>query len=460
MPVSADSVPQLQKKIMDIANTVEDEFAEVGLVVNYSAGKTEVLIHTDKHLTAGDKSAINVLRRIGIPVPRTGQIVKVVDKYCHLGEVRDKNCALTPNLRKRTAITTAAISDVSSLLRSDKVSLKHKRYIIEVIVCSKLLHNSQTWRALTQKQLDILRVPYYRAIRLALGLSMEDRVPNVSLQTQGFMDIEPKIRRRRLRYASRVIDKAPEMLKALIQEEDRLCSQSWVAAVREDVMWAAERAGGHGEEDELMQAFATGQPTAHFKKVFEDEEACLVEEQKSGVMANDEMLCMVCGKECTDARQAHGHLVSAHGMRCWTEDVVNIQGRCLHCDMHFYCPHRLAVHLQRVWQRNQMASCAAQMTLRGTQPSSAEQKGEVAAAVADLRKKRRAQGRSLGFAEDFAQQGPEKSEEVQGPLPCWAGRRRFSVALSEATGARAVAPDADVDEAGNRLSLRPAVNFW
>eukprot|EP00929_Paragymnodinium_shiwhaense_P057440 TRINITY_DN28748_c0_g2_i1.p1 TRINITY_DN28748_c0_g2~~TRINITY_DN28748_c0_g2_i1.p1 ORF type:complete len:518 (+),score=72.60 TRINITY_DN28748_c0_g2_i1:59-1555(+) len=423
--VTADTLDECQQKTAQVITVVQDEMLDAGMEINVKKGKTEIMLHKPPFFTEKDKLASNRLRSTGLHF--AGGMINVVDSCAHLGILQVRDGALLSELRRRAAYANAAVTQHMKTLKAPWVTAQHKHRLISTLIQSVLLHGSQTWGPMNEKMLDIIRRPYYRAAKMAMGITHKDKVPDLIMQTHGFVDIKLLVARRRLQYLGRMMKHGPQSLIALTQAElhDK---DGWPAAVWMDFDYMKQM-------DEECQSCHTwrqwstlvtaGNWDARVKKVFQNDFYVLKETPEGpDIQDGDGWLCH-CGKWCKNLHALHGHRVSAHNYRCWAMQFVTEDATCRICMVHYGHPARLHKHLVKAYKGVNGVrhdSCLGQMMLRRLPRAQPQQLEEIRQSIRDKTKENKRRGRSLLFADEYAAkaQGPQlwdREEVMHGPLP-------------------------------------------
>eukprot|EP00929_Paragymnodinium_shiwhaense_P033119 TRINITY_DN18246_c0_g4_i1.p1 TRINITY_DN18246_c0_g4~~TRINITY_DN18246_c0_g4_i1.p1 ORF type:complete len:656 (-),score=150.08 TRINITY_DN18246_c0_g4_i1:163-1923(-) len=422
-------VEDLEKQAKEAVEVTYAHFMEVGLEVNFSKGKTEVLIAASGNLKKKDKQHMCRLQQDGIPIEYRGERVATLmttDKYKHLGTVKHRTGAILPELRRRAALANTAITNHVKLLTAKWLSLRHKKQLIAVLIQSTLLYACQTWPLLTAQQAKVIRKPYYRAVKLALGIK-HGHVKDEMLQTYGFEEIMLTVRARRLMYFPRLLCSAPKALLAALQEEASRASEgkAWVDALRNDLGWLAESSPDIQLEDpkvnlepwENLAKGSRGKWRSIVTKAREEATHAFACEQVGNLDDEDEYLCMICGKDFINKKGCLMHLRVAHGHKSWIKSMLGLDPTCWACGMYYHTPSRLYAHLAATAKTGKVTGCAAQYLLRGDNCSK-EEVEQVADNIREEQRAKRREGTGAVKAYAVPTDGP-KTGTISGPLPKW-----------------------------------------
>ena len=130
--------------------------------------------------------------------------LKVVSKFCYLGDMMDSDAGSERAVRVRVAAAWQKWREIASLLLRKFVPLKVRASIYEACVRSVMLYGSETW-ALTEKEMGIIRSSDMRMLRYMASVRWEDRVSNEEVAGRcGLEMICRKLRRRRLQWFGHV----------------------------------------------------------------------------------------------------------------------------------------------------------------------------------------------------------------------------------------------------------------
>ena len=238
----AQLVPMLGRMVC----IIHKAFTERLMVLNYSKGKTEVLLcprgrgcrAARVDLAKRLEHTLSVTVSPGVSIP-----VHFVRSYVHLGGVVTPDGNFTPELRRRVGCANSAITTHRSRLACQALSLASRALLLKSHVLSTLLFNSGTWPQLSPKQLRIGARPYHRAARLVATASLittaRDMSDREALRVCGMPSLGTLLRQQRLMYFRRLLVSAPDIVKNLVQATADIAG-SFVENIMHDIQWLGE----------------------------------------------------------------------------------------------------------------------------------------------------------------------------------------------------------------------------
>jgi hypothetical protein len=414
---SSSNNSDIFERAQSVISTVCEVLSDYGLETNFSAGKTEVDFDI---FGAGSVVLKHQLTDMGrtLPVLVQGVLVNVrcVVQYDHLGTVCSSDGNMMPEIRKRRRVTEGAITDINAAMwKTGHISLKAKMHLHHMLLLSKLLYKSHVWLPLSAAQADAPRKPHLRILRLVSGKKRhEEHVSNAYLMTmEGVCDLSVYMRKQRLCYFSRVVNKGPKVLQALIQFTADMTG-SWAGLVCEDLVWLRARCQKLDQIECLPEAFPAyaqvlvsqfPRPWANIvKKTVRSIELNSIPSGAVGLdksfvqQADQEFMCQHCFREFPTKQGLTMHARLWHDYRSPATWFGYADGQCRHCRRQFFTRPRLINHLREGHMRNGPNSCLAKLQLEGG-ALSVQELAEHDASDRALRKANRARGRSVTFAD-------------------------------------------------------------
>eukprot|EP00929_Paragymnodinium_shiwhaense_P040014 TRINITY_DN20930_c0_g1_i1.p1 TRINITY_DN20930_c0_g1~~TRINITY_DN20930_c0_g1_i1.p1 ORF type:complete len:1955 (+),score=435.48 TRINITY_DN20930_c0_g1_i1:405-6269(+) len=425
-----------------------EAFEEDGHQLNYSRGKTEVLLHL--HGPGTRQIRLDLISSANMLHCQRQQLqvqLRVVQAYNNLGNVQAFKAPANRLAKMAADGFRAATHTVSpQLLRDQKMDQDRKVKLIDLML-SKALYGAETWPELTPANEATISVPYIKAARLALGENWRpprngqrvqlDRDENI--YKRGYAPIRTHIRTRRLRYLARYLSGAPTVLLALARENKDLekprSAKSWLSLVQDDLEWiwctlpAFCDMQNPAESEAAMEQWCQlirSRPKWWKKKVAEahmmvasGEQHEVAREVRRLQRAEGEHQCLHCGEVCLTPQGLHNHMRIRHGMIAAAAFYVDRSCTCLACGL--VSPNRpKAIQHLSDSKRHGSAGCLAQCVL-GQTPLTADEVTEERLADVERRAQNRRQGRhgadaDLGSYRMHAPRGPV----YYGPVPLWA----------------------------------------
>ena len=206
------------EKTVDVVATVLSVF---GFVVNFSKGKTELIVSLrgthakacKAKLAASAAAAPPEMKdEMHVPVSlSTGRSVRVcvVPSYKHLGSSVSGSGSLIAKAQNQAKSAMAAFAPLAKVIfGSQCVALLRKVNLAWSLVFSRLFFNVHTWSEFTCKPRSILEQVYMRVIRRIVGRPRFDAgaMPDNDVRmASGFPSIDCVVRARRLQYAARLV---------------------------------------------------------------------------------------------------------------------------------------------------------------------------------------------------------------------------------------------------------------
>jgi hypothetical protein len=109
-----------------------------------------------------------------------------------------------------------------------------------MIAVSRLLFHDYTWPILQKQHKRFLKNAYWSLFRQAIPIKQVDGTfldQETYFASIDVLPLDQKMTIDRLLFAHRVFKYAPQQLKALIQVEQSLTTDSWISQVHEDLLW-------------------------------------------------------------------------------------------------------------------------------------------------------------------------------------------------------------------------------
>eukprot|EP00435_Cladocopium_sp_Y103_P037818 s2577_g10.t1 len=391
IPVPASSADQLDGCLVTVLSIVEDVFNSYGLQLNRQAGKTEIVCQYRGKGAPACRHRRFVEQFGRLPMA-SGESVRVVAKYPHLGTAFSQSLSFSAELDSRLGKASHAFRQLSkSVFRNRHLSSATRLQLLESLVLSIVMYGSGTWSLLTHRQYtkishaiitwqrQITGDEYWRASRL----SDADFLAKWKLPT-----FSARLAKHRLLYAFQLVSSAPQDLITCLTAEDALPDGSaWCRAVRHAVEWLAlqspasvtpaELCAPEGLFQWLHSASSYGPNLVRRcvrRAVMQDRLAFdLRKEMRSiyhacseaGVIFADSACpvlhanhttfpCHVCEKEFSTVQGLQAHRWKAHGITS-LERLYIFDTTCRACHRCFWSVQRLQQHLR--WSRRHEHGC-------------------------------------------------------------------------------------------------------
>ena len=131
----AESPRQLLENLGVALDIIADTFAEFGLEVNLAQGKTEVVMQL---FGACSRAFLRELRQpdnsLLLTTPR-GRQVYIVDKYKHLGTIRDRSGHLAPDAKAKSDRCMKAFTPIAGNVLGNRDIYKDTRLALANSLC-------------------------------------------------------------------------------------------------------------------------------------------------------------------------------------------------------------------------------------------------------------------------------------------------------------------------------------
>ena len=379
----------VDSEILRITTEVQQLFAKRGFEVNFAKNKSEVVVtykgkeasEFRRKLLTGERTYYEIEDESG-----QGAQLRVGATYKHLGAMQECGGCIDVELQHRSAQAW----DAWRLLRrpvlcSRKLSLKTRLRLTESLIFSKLFHDAGTWPRMTPKQLSKIERTYTFILR---GVTNEHFRKDKSRPFKnddrffahyGLPRARIRIAQERLLFAKRLYSNAEELLGELLWAEEKSRSDSWRAALKDDVQWLIETQGTQWGSDlktiqERWQSqsgwpgFVRRGVRRHIlQSAIANKITSSNDPKDAGVIdiVDDTHYCS-CGAGFTTAKGLAVHKHKKHGQ--YTKEYWLQSGtRCEACLKELWTQQRLQMHLKYPRSKNKCNSCWAFLVERQTE---------------------------------------------------------------------------------------------
>ena len=360
-----------------MASLLHDEARKRGLEVNYSAGKTEVMM---KFAGKGSYALKQKLwHEMGGAIPvvteNSVQRMSVVHSYKHLGTVIQEHVAPVKEIAQRVTMARKAEGRIHrSFYAKRQVSLHTKQQVFQTTVCSRLMYNMHVLSWLGAKDVakweDGLRDVVGGLCRAKLGRVPAFRVVTRSLfALAGMLPPSDALHATRLKYCRKIIRTAPQCLWSMLL--DTQSENSWIQSLLKSIKWL-EKFGPKScsnlpsEPLDALTFLAVddrfhAKLTAARRSCFSYREQVAVATvkqidlaislQRCGlpsvdqVQVNEKWSCMLCDCRFGSKRGLAIHSMHAHGYKRRARFWVGCD-ECLMCRKKFFTRARAILHFQ------------------------------------------------------------------------------------------------------------------
>ena len=375
---------QLAKAVPVVIATYIDRLATRGLLLNFGAGKSEVMM-----MLRGPRSV--ALRRsifassdptLAVETDFMGTFhVRLVQRYKHLGMTLHGNGHLTTELRLRIAQAHSAFNRFrANVYQNKKLQLAKRTAIFRSCVLTVLLWNAGTWPTLRPCELRYLSGAFLRLLRRLLlpDFKIEDTYnwnETKLCATLRLLPLQDQIRLQKVGYYGRLLRHGTDPHWALLAAEGQ-----WIATIKDDLAWFHSNTQsqvfrpiptdpeGHQFWEQLINMhhgtwkgllkkaqkhLLLQQDVRHGRNGFYAHlrqrlrEADFLPESDHGVRTDPPGLhvCMPCGVTFQTRTAWATHSFRAHSRRARERYLVD-QETCGHCHHVFLNPFRLYLHLR------------------------------------------------------------------------------------------------------------------
>ena len=300
--------------------------------------------------------------------------------YKHLGIYHSGGGKLDVELHSRIAQTWATWRVVHRpLFTSRCLSKGIKIKLAYSLLMTRLLHGADTWPVLSRKQTKKIGTCYNHILRAATGELYRKDKPEEFKNDMAFLcahslpSIEICIAQKRLCYAARLQNHGLQLMEDILEAEDRLRDDSWLAALRGDVKWLIA-VGGNAWGDHLEQLRANWTRKAGWKRFVKKAVRIHIMQEKiayqihSGHKAagnvvvdlTSEHECQ-CGRTFRNSSSLAVHQWKEHGkhpMEYWAARTTV----CQTCMREFWKRSRLQQHLSYIPRNGRANVCYTYQT--------------------------------------------------------------------------------------------------
>ena len=375
---------QLAQAVPMVIATYIDRLATRGLLLNFGAGKSEVMM-----MLRGPGS-VAIRRSMFAPQEPTLEVdthfmgkfnVRLVQKYKHLGMTLHGNGHMTTELKLRIAQAHSAFNRFrANVYQNKKLQLTKRTAIFRSCVLTVLLWNAGTWPTLRPCEFRYLSGAFLRLLRRLLipDFKTEETYGWNETRLCATLRILPlldQIRLQKVGYYGRLLRNGTDPHWALLAAEGQ-----WIATIKDDLAWFHSNTQsqvfrpvptdpeGHGYWAQLIREhhgtwkgllkkahkhLLLQQDVRHgragfyaylrnrfIEADFLTESDFTTREEPPGLH-----ICMPCGATFQSRTAWATHSFRAHSRRARERYVVD-QETCGHCHHVFLNPYRLYLHLR------------------------------------------------------------------------------------------------------------------
>ena len=378
--LQAATAKDLILKVKRAAEMLVEVFALFGLEVNFKPGKTETVLLLSGRGRASARASIWEDLPVGAGAEGTaaitlagGQVLRIVQRYKHLGIMTTGSKSLEPELAARLSSgTSAAAALAAKVFGSRHIPDAIKAHVAAAVVASRVLHGSGTWTALTAKQYRRTEAALLRPLRRAAASKFPHTGPYPHLSNEEVRQqfkvppLQVRLDEAKLNYAARVAKSGDPALRALIQGTGGAAWRSdlCAAAATMQVVLGPLLSGLPVPADDATLAvwirFTVQYPGAWSRYIARYRAAAVaqpgrcaaaiaaVRGQPAGAAAEEdgEWLCATCGRTFPQRQALLAHQARVHGRRAEVRFFVS-GSVCPVCSFDQHSRVRCMRHLQR-----------------------------------------------------------------------------------------------------------------
>ena len=375
--LAADPCPHAWlHKVQRTTAIVQSELAALGIELNMSAGKTEVLLQLRGKGSRGLKRCIAFDQSGFVNVdPIDGlQPLSTTPRYRYLGSILSHHGGCAPDIRYRTAQTFAVLKSLRRpVFANPKLAPVLKSRVLHAVVLSKFMATAGSWCLQTDQELRTFRNALMRIYRYVHHAWFFQQPGNLHVSHQQIADdlgaLYPDdwIAIHSLRTLTSLVKIAPGYVWALL-----LCDDVWKNQMQQAIDWLRPTCfpfpdAGNIELDLAMVVECIEADSVAFKRSIgraqkayiaqwtdavcdsmERVHAMVKVDQPSTHATTSEMegyRCGVCAKHLPTFRAVKVHLHRQHSIHsdsfCWAQ-----QTRCEVCLLEFHQKKRLQHHFE------------------------------------------------------------------------------------------------------------------
>jgi len=354
--VAARTCALLDKLVDSLLGVISDVYSLLALDINFKPRKTEALL---QYRGSGTAAAYAARRRpdgsLGVAVPGSDQVIRVVGEYAHLGTiVSARGAERNDAVKKRTNASQAYFPIASKVYGARAIPIALRSSFMWTLVLSRLLYNVH----IVVPSIPYLRVLgglYMRVIRKIHGAERYGpSVTDAELRDQcRAPSIDCIVARARLRYLRRVLCGDHAALRTMLGQRAHGKRLPWVDLVVDDMRRLGQlvaRCGHLGDPDVCVDAWV-GYISAsaerwrcdvnmlHFTSSVLDRQAV------GDVEVARPFSCPHCDYAAATARQLGSHVRIKHGHRATQRQFAPASGVCPVCATTFSTRLQLLAHL-------------------------------------------------------------------------------------------------------------------
>jgi hypothetical protein len=234
----------LCKHVNFAIETIVATFAKFNFTVNFSKGKTELMVKfrgknaksCKESLTQGSEFLWSLTDDARL---RSGaEALHVVDKYKHLGSIVEVDGSLMLEATSRVGRAMNAFAPIAGkIFGSPRINLERKLILAWSLVFSRLFFSVHVWSKFEGKPRQTIQTMYMRVLRRILGRPRYKAggVTDLFVRTKLIaMSIDCIMRRARLKYIARLVRSGTHIVLNLVSQVDGDTRLPWMKLLISD----------------------------------------------------------------------------------------------------------------------------------------------------------------------------------------------------------------------------------
>ena len=254
IPLHATTCSHIDQLVEEVTERVNDIFLKYGLKMNFSQGKSGVILtyrgagsaEARKELLRKREDTFNIQEE-----NKTHKLYKGMT-YKHLGVYQESGGQINYEIKCRVGATWQSFRTLRrSVLCTRRLKLATRLQMCNTLVFTKLFFASGTLPVLTRKQWKKIDTCYMTILRTITGElyrkdgSRKYKNDEDFLVAYGLTSSRIRITQERLTYARRLSLQAHDLLHEILQQEKESRPDSWHQALEADLRWLQGTAGGN-----------------------------------------------------------------------------------------------------------------------------------------------------------------------------------------------------------------------
>ena len=382
VPVLASTNDELLREVGSIFLEVEFAFAQRGMTLNMSKGKSEALLTPAGMGAKQMREQLRLQPRLELESFCLGpgqRALMLGAQYKHLGTTLSAGGLLGQEIHRRIGQAWTAFRSMSRQLFINSALKEATRlFLLEALVFTKLYYGCGSWPLLRAQDMRRLQVCQGNMLRRTLR---QNKVEGNKVMTDveilvkaGCVPVRVRLAQHRLLLAARLTRHGPQFVLQELQEEATELTDGWHAGLAEDLQWLAsamDLSTWGTTPEELQLHWEQGRPgwkrmvkQAGMKHVVLLPRMCgraLVrggEEDTLLDLLHQAQFRCECGAFFGNSKALRLHRIQKHEWR--NPEHGRIHGAtCPVCLCHYWTVNRLQLHLRYVSRQGRPNRCGA-----------------------------------------------------------------------------------------------------